>query len=249
MTSDLANVKALVFDVFGTTVDWHSSLVQELSALGKKHQFEGDWSGFAEAWRAGYAQHIQMVGTGGSGAHNIDQVHREILDKILATAEWKEFGTRLDNEERHNLNNVWHRLHGWPDATEGLYALKKQKIIVALSNGNVRLLANMAKFADLPWDVVFSAELFGSLKPNVQVYEGAVKHLSLEPHECAMVAAHAWDLRSAAKIGMKTIFVKRYAHEPKHWEEEVKVKSQGGEVDLVVDSFTELAVLLGQLVF
>jgi FMN phosphatase YigB (HAD superfamily) len=154
-------------------------------------------------------------------------------------------------------------LKGWPDTTAGLYALKKQTIVGALSNGNTKLLVDMAKFADLPWDVVFSSEMFGSFKPSVcffcrclflkfyrrsdpKVYQGAMKHLSLEPKDCAMVAAHIWDLRGAARTGMKTIYVKRAAEEPIANQEEVKPKSEGGEVDLVVDSFTELAAFFAQ---
>ncbi|KAJ7143802.1 haloacid dehalogenase [Mycena epipterygia] len=245
MDSDLRNVQALVFDVFGTVVDWHSSLTRELATLGNKHGTDGNWSDFAKTWRRGYMDQSHEIAQGGTGSLNLDVMHREILDHMLQSSEWKHFGALLNEEEREILTTSWHRLHGWPDASEGLYALKKQKIVAALSNGNVKLLVDMAKYTDLPWDVVFSSELFGSFKPDLKVYQGAMKHLSLEPKNCAMVAAHAWDLQGAARAGMKTIYVRRDAEEPLD-QEEVKPKSKGGEVDLVVDSFTELAALFGE---
>ncbi|KAJ7474836.1 HAD-like domain-containing protein [Mycena latifolia] len=238
----LRDVQALVFDVFGTVVDWHDSLTRELATLGKKYGVDGDWSAFAKTWRRGYMDGIQEVAKGGAGSLNVDEMHREILEKILRSPEWSDFGIKLNQEEREKLNSAWHRLHGWPDATPGLYALKKHALVGALSNGNVRLLVDMAKHTDLPWDFVFSSELFGSFKPDPKVYQGAMKHLSLEPQNCAMVAAHAWDLRGAAQTGMKTIYVPRAAEEPLD-QGEVKPKSEGGEVDLVVSSFVELAAL------
>ncbi|KAJ6590876.1 haloacid dehalogenase [Mycena sp. CBHHK59/15] len=242
--SDLHDVHSLVFDVFGTVVDWHGSMVKELDALGKKHGIDGNWSQFAKIWRHGYIDHVHNIAQGGTGSLNVDELHREILENMLQSSGWNHFGNKLSKEERDTLNDAWHRLNGWPDTTEGLYALKKQTIIAALSNGNVRLLVDMAKFTDLPWDVVFSSELFSSFKPfGPEVYLGAIKHLSLQPHNCAMVAAHLWDLRGAAHVGMKTIYVRRAAEEPID-EEEVKPKSEGGEVDVIVNSFIELAALL-----
>jgi len=244
-SNGLQNVQALVFDVFGTTVDWHGSLVEELAALGKKLGYVTDshrWSDFAKTWRRGYIDHIHEIAQGGTGTLNTDEMHRGILEKILRSPEWTEFGTLLDTEERDRINNAWHRLHGWLDATEGLYALKKHTMVAALSNGNLRLLIDMAKHSDLPWDVVLSSELFGSFKPDTKVYADAMKHLALAPEHCAMVATHVWDLGGAARAGMKTIYVRRAAQEPVP-DEELKLRSDGGEVDLVIDSFTELAGL------
>ncbi|KAF8217976.1 HAD-like domain-containing protein [Mycena galopus ATCC 62051] len=232
MSSDLRNVQALLFDVFGTTVDWHGSLTEDLATLGKKYGIDGDWSAFSKTWRRGYIEHVQDISRGGTGVLNMDELHRGILEKTLESPEWNHFGAVLDQEEREKLNNAWHRLRGWPDVTAGLYALKKELIVGSLSNGNPRLLIDVAKFADLPWDFVFSSEFFGSFKPDLKVYQGAIKYLSLEPEKCAMVAAHAWDLRGAAAAGMKTIYVRRAAEEP-IGQEEVKPKSEGGEVDLM----------------
>ncbi|KAJ7202087.1 HAD-like domain-containing protein [Mycena pura] len=251
----LRNVHALLFDVFGTTVDWHASLIQELTALGETHGVGtgvyipsftyADWSAFSKTWRRGYMNHIQNIASGGVGTTNMDEMHREILEHMLKSPEWKNFGALLGEGERTTLNNAWHRLHGWPDATDGISALKKNVLVVALSNGNMRMLIDLAKFAHLPWDAIFSSELFGSFKPDPKVYQGAMKHLSLAPENCAMVAAHMWDLRGAARAGMKTIYVRRAAEEPtgEDPDMQIKAKSQGGEVDLVVDSFAELTAL------
>ncbi|KAJ6551863.1 haloacid dehalogenase [Mycena capillaripes] len=240
MDSSLHDVQALLFDVFGTTVDWHGSLGEELATLGRKYGVDGNWSDFSKTWRRGYIDYMHAIAQGGTGTLNVDELHRGILEKMLQSPEWKHFGAVVNEEERENLNNAWHRLRGWPDATAGLYVLKKQKIVCALSNGNIRLLIDMAKFTDLPWDVIFSSELFGSFKPDPKVYQGAMKHLSLEPKNCAMVAAHLWDLRGASNAGMRTIYVKREAEEPFD-QEEIRTKSEGGEVDLVFESFVELA--------
>ncbi|KAJ7075934.1 haloacid dehalogenase [Mycena belliarum] len=243
MDSGLGNIQALIFDIFGTCVDWYSSVTEALAALGKKYSVDGDWSAFAKTWRRGYMDGIKEVVKSGKGSLNMDVMHREILETMLQSPEWSHFGALLDKDERYKLNTAWHHLHGWADTTPGLYSLKKQTMICALSNGNVRFLVDVAKHADLPWDVVFSSEMFGSFKPDVRVYQGAMKHLVLEPQHCAMIATHAWDLRGAAQAGMKTIYVPRPAEEPM-LEEEVKTKAEGGEVDLIVSSFVELAALL-----
>ncbi|KAF7378055.1 Haloacid type II [Mycena sanguinolenta] len=241
MNSDMRDVQALVFDVFGTTVDWHGSLVDDLASLGNKYEIRNaDWSVFAKTWRRGYIDHVQALTQGGTGTTNMDELHREVLEKMLQSPEWKHLGAVLNAEEREKLNHAWHRLRGWPDTTAALYALKKNMIVGALSNGNTRFLIDVTKFADLPWDFLFSAEFFGSFKPDPKVYQGAMKHLALDPQKCAMVATHVWDLRGAAAVGMKTIFVKRAAEEPVA-EDEAKPKSEGGEFDLVLDSFAELA--------
>ncbi|KAJ7676559.1 HAD-like domain-containing protein [Mycena polygramma] len=243
--SDLNDVKALLFDVFGTVVDWRGSVTRELEALGKKHEIDGNWGELAVTWRDGYLDTTRRIAQGGAGSLNVDVIHREILEDILATPQWKAFGDKLTTEARGELNLVWHRLHGWPDSTPGLYALKKEVIIATLSNANVRLLVDMAKFADLPWDTVFASEQFGSFKPDPKVYLGALKHLSLEPHNCAMVAAHVYDLRAAASVGMRTVYIPR-ADEEFPGAGEVKAKADGGDIDVVVQSFHELAALLAQ---
>ncbi|KAJ7456013.1 haloacid dehalogenase [Mycena galericulata] len=241
----LSDVHALLFDVLGTVVDMYGSVTRELEETGKMHGIEGNWSEFAKTWRRRYLENLSKIAGGAPGSLNVDIMNREILDDMLHSEEWKHFGAALDPDARGHLNLAWHRLNGWPDTVQGLYALKKQLIIATLSNANIRLLVDMAKHADLPWDAVFSSELFEAYKPNHKVYLGALKHLSLEPQNCALVAAHIYDLRAAANLGIRTIYVRR-AGEEKADIGEIKSKAEGGEVDMVVDSLTELAALLGQ---
>ncbi|KAK7049930.1 hypothetical protein VNI00_005360 [Paramarasmius palmivorus] len=248
----MEDIEALVFDVFGTTVDWRTSVVKELEELGSKHSLSfssKDWRDFAEEWRAGYLQNTRRIAGGGSGTNDVDTMHREILEQMLSSDRWHSFGSALDESARVHLNYVWHRLEGWPDTVSGLYGLKKHTIVTCLSNGNIRLLVDMAKYANLPWDAVFSAALFDSYKPNPKTYQGALRHLSLNetPQKAAMVAAHIYDLRGAAKVGLKTIYVRRKDEEQGDVApEDVKSKAEGGEVDVVVDSIEELARLFAK---
>jgi len=185
----------------------------------------------------------RRVASGGEGPNNVDVMHRQILDGMLDSPRWSHLAPLWDDAQRGDLVLIWHRLSGWSDATEGLYALKKHAIIGTLSNGNVRLLVDMAKHADLPWDVVFSSEMFNSYKPNAKVYLGAAQLLLLPPEKCAMVAAHVFDLQAAASHGMKTVYVRRPT-EDVDMQAHVKSKQDGGEVDVAVDSLVELAAML-----
>ncbi|OBZ79363.1 (S)-2-haloacid dehalogenase 4A [Grifola frondosa] len=203
--SELCGIRAFVFDVFGTVVDWCGSVANELQL--KSPGLAEDWESFAKEWRSGYYETTRRVAAGGDGPANVDIMHRQILDGMLESPRWQHLAPLWDEAKRQELVLIWHRLEGWPDATKGLYALKSKAIIGTLSNGNVRLLVDMAKHADLPWDVIFSGELLGSYKPNPKVYLGALHHLSLAPNECALVAAHIFDVRAAASHGMKTVYV------------------------------------------
>jgi len=245
--STLEGVEALIFDVFGTVVDWRRSVTKELEDLGKKYSLEvsaEDWQEFAIEWRTGYLETTYRVSQGETGPNNVDIMHREILEKLLSS-KWSHVGKVLNEEARAHLNMVWHRLNGWPDTVSGLYELKKHVILATLSNGNVRLLVDMAKHADLPWDAVFSSALFHSYKPNPVTYRGALEHLSLSetPQKAAMVAAHIYDLRAAAKVGLRTIYVPRPGEDRNAVGVDVKSKAEGGEVDVVVQDFQELARL------
>jgi len=248
----LANVDAFIFDVFGTVVDWRSTVERELRLLAKQIQVSGgvlnsDWEvDFAQEWRNGYIETTRAVANGSPGTLNVDEMHRQILDRMLDTpgSRWASLAPALGPSERAKLNGVWHRLQGWPDSTSGLFSLKKHVIIATLSNGNVRLLVDMAKQSDLPWDVIFSTEFFSSFKPNPKTYLSAARHLSLEPSCCAMVAAHIDDLRAASAVGMKTVYVPRKGEDDGI--HEIKTKANGGEVDIVVGSLEELAEVVGK---
>jgi 2-haloacid dehalogenase len=198
-------VKALVFDVFGTVVDWRGSVIREGQQWSREKNLQIDWGKFADRWRAGYGPSMEKVRKGQLPWTKLDVLHRMILDQLLV-----EFNiTGLTEEEQENWTNVWHRLTPWPDAVEGLTRLKKDFIIATLSNGNVSLLVEMAKHAGLPWDTVFSAELFHHYKPDREVYLGAVELLSCKPSEVMMVAAHPLDLKAAQSCGLKAGYVPR----------------------------------------
>jgi 2-haloacid dehalogenase len=198
-------VKALVFDTFGTVVDWRGSIIREATQWGQAKNLQIDWGKFADQWRAGYGPSMDKVRKGTLPWMKLDDLHRMILDDLL-----KQYNiTGLSEEEKEHWNTVWHRLSGWPDAVEGLTRLKKNFVIATLSNGNVSLLVEMAKFAGLPWDTVFGSDLFHHFKPDPEVYLGAVDLLSCKPGEVMMVAAHPPDLSAAKALGLKTAYVPR----------------------------------------
>jgi len=198
-------IRALLFDVFGTVVDWRGSIIREGRALGRRKKIAVDWEAFADAWRAGYQPAMARVRSGALPWMNIDQLHRMILDELLLR-----FGIEgLTEEEIDHLNRAWHRLDPWPDARRGLALLKRRHVIATLSNGNVALLVNMARHARLPWDAVLSAELFRHYKPDPEAYLGAAAMLGFEPSEVMLVAAHKSDLRAAQACGLAAAFVRR----------------------------------------
>jgi len=232
--------RALIFDVFGTVVDWRSSIIRECKALGRRRKIRADWDAFADAWRAGYRPAMARVRSGELPWMNIDQLHRLILDGLL-----DKFAIKgLPEEEIDHLNRAWHRLDPWPDARRGLALLKRRHIIATLSNGNVALLVNMAKHGRLPWDTVLSAELFRHYKPDPESYLGAAAILGCEPAQVMMVAAHKDDLRAAKACGLATAFVGR----PKEKGPKVKVDvSPEADFDLNARDFVDLARRLARL--
>jgi len=203
--TDLAPVKALVFDVFGTVVDWRTSVAREVEALAKRKSLTVDGAAFADAWRAGYAPSMNRVRTGELPWTPLDRLHRMTLDSLLVT-----FGfTGLSEQEVADLNRAWHRLQPWSDTVPGLTRLKRKFTIAPLSNGNIALMTNMARHAKLPWDCILGAELVRHYKPDREVYQSAADLLMLEPREVMMVAAHLNDLRAAKSVGLQTAFVAR----------------------------------------
>jgi 2-haloacid dehalogenase len=205
MNSELSSVKAIVFDTFGTVVDWRSSIAADLGAWGASHGVKADWLALVDAWRGRYEPQKDRVRNGEIAWTNIDDLHREALISLLP-----EFGlSGLGEEQVAHINRVWHRLHAWPDALEGLARLKTRYVIGPLSNGNVALLVNMAKHAGLPWDAIFSCEHFQRYKPHPDTYLGVCRQMYLAPGEVMMCAAHNYDLRAARSVGLKTAFVAR----------------------------------------
>ncbi|MBK8071655.1 MAG: haloacid dehalogenase type II [Ramlibacter sp.] len=196
-----AGVQVLAFDIFGTVVDWHGSIVSEMA---REHP-QVDGAAFATAWRAGYKPAMARVMSGELGWTLIDDLHRMILDDILPR-----FGlAHLDEPARRHLNRVWHRLNAWPDSVEGLTRLKRKYTICTLSNGNIGLLTNMAKRAGLPWDCVLSAEVFRAYKPDPATYLGVARVFDLQPAQVMLVAAHHDDLAGARACGLRTAYIER----------------------------------------
>lgn len=202
---NLSSVKALVFDVFGTVVDWRNSVAREVAALAKQKGLSVDGAKFADAWRAEYAPSMNRVRRGELPWTRLDDLHRSVLDKLLV-----DFAIAgLSEAETVALNRAWHRLQPWPDVVSGLTRLKKKFIIAPLSNGNIALMTNLARHARLPWDCILGAELVRHYKPDREVYLSAADFLDLEPAEVMMVAAHLGDLRAARSLGLRTAFVAR----------------------------------------
>ena len=201
-----SGVKALVFDTFGTVVDWRTSVTREVASLAARKNIRVDAVTFADAWRAGYAPAMNRVRTGDVPWTKLDGLHRIILDQLL-----KDFGLvgQLSEPDIEDLNRAWHRLHPWPDSVGGLQRLKKKFIIAPLSNGNISLMTDLAKHSGLPWDCILGAELVRHYKPDREVYQSAADILDLEPAEVMMVAAHLYDLRAAKGVGLRTAFVAR----------------------------------------
>ncbi len=209
MTSDPSTppapeaIKVLAFDIFGTVVDWYGSIAREVNAMG----LGVDGGEFALAWRAGYQPAMRRVMSGELGWTLIDDLHRMILDELLARLSI----TRLSEPQKRHLNKVWHRLDAWPDSVAGLTRLKMKYTICSLSNGNLGLLTNMAKRAGLPWDCVLSAEVFKAYKPHPSTYLGVAKVFDLSPADVMLVAAHQDDLAAARHCGLQTAYIERLA--------------------------------------
>jgi 2-haloacid dehalogenase len=230
--------RALAFDVFGTVVDWRTSIIGELEMFGEKHGLAEDWETFADDWRTGYPAAMDRVRTGELPWLKIDALHRLILDDLLDRAG---IGT-LPDEDVTQLNLAWHRLDPWPDSVQGLTRLKQSFTITTLSNGNVSLLTNMAKRAGLPWDCVISAELFGHYKPDVEAYLGCADLLDVAPGELMLVAAHPSDLRAARDAGLMTGYVARPLERGPNRR---PPRVEDGEFDVTADDFVDLAAKLG----
>jgi len=202
----MTQVRALTFDVFGTVVDWRSSVIREVTAAAGTLGVDGDWGAFVDEWRyKGYIGGIQKVLSGEWPHMSADELHWRKLEELLP-----KYGlAALDEPARQNLNLAWHRLDPWPDSVAGILRLRQKYIVSTLSNGNVALLVNMAKYAGLTWDCILSAELTGAFKPAPQCYANGAALLGLKPEEVMMVAAHKNDLTAAQAVGLQAAYVPR----------------------------------------
>jgi 2-haloacid dehalogenase len=232
------NVQALLFDVFGTVVDWRTSIIDDLTGFGAEKGLKADWTAFADEWRGLYQPAMEEVRSGRRAWTILDVLHRESLDELLV----KYAITGLSEAEKDHINRAWHRLKPWPDTIAGLQRLKTRYIIGTLSNGNVGLLTRMAKNAGLPWDVVLGAETARAYKPLPAAYQASAALLNLEPAQVMLVAAHNGDLAAAAAAGLRTAFVARPTEHGPHQKIDIKAD---GDWDVVAVSFTGVADAMG----
>lgn len=235
----IADVKALTFDVFGTVVDWRGSVVRQCEAFGARYGVKTDWGRFADRWRIeGYYKPISDIVAGRAPPRTADAMHREKLGQLL-----DELGAaQVDERARDAWNLAWHRLDAWPDAVAGLARLRQRYIVCTLSNGNFRLMVDVARHARLGWDAILTADLIGAFKADAASYLGAVRMLGLQPGEVMMVAAHKSDLRAAQSNGLRAAFVPRPEESGPH----VKVDlTPDPAFDVVAPDFLALADALG----
>jgi 2-haloacid dehalogenase len=223
-------MRALFFDVFGTCVDWRTSVRRELAQRGLPEEI-------ADEWRGLYQPQLETVRSGQREWVNLDVLHREALDRLL-----EQHGIDLPEPERVELNRVWHRLDPWPDTVPGLVRLRRRFIIAPCSNGHVALTLNMAKHGALPWDVILGAEVARAYKPQAEVYLRSAALIGCAPDEVVMVAAHNDDLRAARALGLGTAFVPRPLE---HGPGQETDREPADDYDFVVRDFIQLAQRLG----
>ena len=237
----MSEPRALTFDVFGTVVDWRTSVAREGRAFGARHGIEADWDRFALDWRGLYQPSMTRVRDGERPWTALDDLHRESLCELLGRIGVTVGVGGLSDDAVDELNRAWHRLDPWPDVVEGLTRLKRRYVLATLSNGNVALIVNMAKRAGLPWDAVLGAEVARAYKPQPEAYLATARLLGLPPGDCMMVAAHNDDLRAARSLGFRTAFVRR----PTEYgpDQAVDLRAED-DIDVVADSFIELAEAL-----
>ena len=237
---ELANVKACVFDVFGTVVDWRNSVIAEATNWGKAKGLNIDWAKFTDHWRMGYKPAMDKVRKGQIPWTNLDDLHRMILEDLLRQYEIDD----LTEEEKVKWAHVWRRLKPWPDSVEGLTRLKKKYILSPMSNGNVALMTNLGKFAGLPWDVILGSDIVQHYKPDREMYMSVPHYLDLKPEEVMMCAAHFGDLKAAASCGLRTGFIYR-PNEFGGSELGPPDRAKPGDFDVVSESIVDLAEQMG----
>jgi len=230
--------RAIVFDVFGSVVDWRTSLIDELTAFGASRNVTADWVELVDAWRAAYVPSMQRVAKGELPWMTLDELHRLSLDTLIAERGIKGFS----EADLVHINLGWHRLKPWADSVAGLTRLKSKYIISPLSNGTVSLLTNMAKGAGLPWDLILGSDVFGHFKPAPETYLGAARLLGLDPSDVMMAAAHNADLKAAKALGLMTAFFVRPTEYGPHQKYDLEPR---GDWDIVARDIEDLAAQLG----
>jgi 2-haloacid dehalogenase len=230
--------RAIIFDVFGSVVDWRTSLIDELTAFGRSRGINADWPALVDAWRGEYVPSMRRVARGEEPWTTLDALHRASLEKLVAEQDIK----GLTEADLAHINLGWHRLKPWPDSVSGLTRLKQRYIISPLSNGNVSLLVDIAKGAGLPWDLVLGSDVFGYFKPAPETYLGAAHLLGLPPGEVMMAAAHNADLKAAKALGLMTAF---FVRPTEYGPAQIYDLEPRGDWDIVAKDIEDLATQLG----
>ena len=239
MPENQPEVRALLFDVFGTVVDWRSGVSAQVAKAAAERGLSIDAEAFAEDWRGRYQPSMAPIRAGLRPFALLDTLHRESLDQSLT-----QFGVdhAFDDDAREDLNRAWWRLDPWPDVVAGLTRLKRRYFIAPCSNGNIALIANMAKRAGLPWDTVLGAETARAYKPTSECYRRSAAQLGLRPERCMMVAAHNSDLAAARAAGLQTGFV---ARPTEHGANQMIDLTPSADWEVVAKDFEDLASRLG----
>ena len=235
----MSEVRSLLFDTFGTLVDWRSGLIAQLERWGAAQGIAADWPGLVLAWRGEYVPALAKVRTGQREWANLDELQAETMRELSP-----QFGLpTLSDETLDHLARMWHELPGWPDTAEGMARLRTKYLVAPLSNGHVALLMRLARVAGITFDAVFGADVFRRYKPDPQTYLGAVSLLGCAPDEVLFVASHPSDLAAAAACGLRTCFVSR----PLEYGAGLVVEQPPtkGDVDVLVGDLLELATVMG----
>ncbi len=227
--------QAVIFDVFGTCVDWRSGVASVALEFFRARSIEIDPIAFADAWRAQYQPAMAVIRAGDRGYVDLDVLHRENLDRVLTA---NGLADQLGEDDRNRLNHAWEKLPAWPDVVPGLTAIRDHAIIAPCSNGSIALMTRLARFAGLPWDCILGAPIARNYKPQPVVYLQSCAALRLDPSEVMMVAAHNDDLAAARKAGLMTGFV---ARPTEHGEAQTSDLGPAGDWDVVADDFVALA--------
>src|SRR5499427_8923045 len=234
--TQLSSVKALFFDVFGTLVDWRTSIAREAKAVLEPLGHKTDWLSFADAWRDEYQPGMGEVRAGRIPFSKLDVLHRRNLERILPR-----FGfTGLSEDVTAHLNRAWHRLDAWADVAPGLHRLKRKFLLAPVSNGNISLMVDLARRNNFPWDAILGAEIASDYKPKPRVYLAACEAFDLPPGDCMMVAAHTNDLLEAAKCGLRTAHIAR----PNEHGPGIGEAAPQAPVDVAAANLEDLAVKL-----
>ncbi len=232
-TAGKFGVKAMVFDVFGTLVDWRTCVARESKKLLEPMGYKLDWLAFADAWRAEYQPGMEEIRSGRQPFSRLDVVHRGMLERIRP-----KFGLqKLDEATLTELNMAWHKLDAWCDVSAALHRLSRRYLLGPCSNGNFAIMVDLARRNNFPWDAILGAELAGDYKPKLRVYQIAAEALGLKHHECMMVAAHSDDLKFAAQAGLRTGFVSQ----PDEFGPGTGERTPGTTVDVWASTFQEFA--------